>query len=112
MSLKTTIFLIASVLYPGESVWEEAARVPVIPATAAECNKQLRLAGNMAKPGRLQVIFSCYDESAPVDGEGGVSSRAGYSLEKYLPKGAVRAVPDGGGGDKGDGNKPAFNGSK
>lgn len=85
--MKTTFYLIAMVLYPGESVWEEHGRVPVFPSTQQECDKQLRLAGNAVDAAPLQVMFQCYDESAPVT-DYSVSDVAGYSLEKYLPAGA------------------------
>lgn len=85
MTLAAKIYLVASILYPGESVVEEHARVEVTPSTMAECAKQMRLAGNMLKRGGpLQVIFSCIDESISPDG-GGVWGRAGYSLEKEKP---------------------------
>ena len=83
MTLAAKIYLVASILYPGESVVEEAARVEVIPATMTECAKQLRLAGNMLRPGPLQVVLTCIDDSIMTGG--GVSDRAGLSLEKEKP---------------------------
>jgi hypothetical protein len=57
----------------------------------------MRLAGNRADAAPLQVMFYCNDESAETD-SGGVWGRAGYSLEKYLPEGAIAIRKPGDGG--------------